>query len=362
MSVNTEPVDPDNVLWYWFDTAHRSSKEATKGNNYDHIRRFERFLAVEGGYDYEGCWTDIEPNDVPAEDMLRPRDVDDEIVYRFFENYLSEDYAGGTQQQTTSNLSSAYDWCVEETKPVDGNPVGYVLEHHPNLLDEPDERDPHIIDIEEARRIMNDWDDPRYLAINLVLAKTLRRIGGVVNLDLRDINIDHPACDWTVHKELRRWPDHMVFRKKKEQSEPGRKNGNKTETTRKVPIDDELKDALLTYLAIRRGSVNPDDPLFRSVNSDRVAAASVRSKFKQMAVKMGHWYGPNDDDNFNPHYWRHWSTTKFEDRLGKNNSIVTFFRGDKGETTKSGYNHWTEEKEEMYREHVPKFFTGDQQQ
>lgn len=360
MSVNTEPVDPDNVLWYWFDEVHRSSKKATQRNNYDHIRRFERFLAVEGGYDYEGSWTDIDPDEVPSGDMLRPRNVDDEIVYRFFHSYLSEEYGGGTQQQTASNLSSAYDWCVENTEPVDADPIGYVQEHHPDLLDDSSNgRDPYIIDIEEARRVVNGWDDPRYLAINLLLAKSLRRVGGVVNLDVRDINIDHPACDWTVHNEIRRWPDHIVFSQDRRESDAGRKTGSKTETTRITPIDGELKDALLMYLEVRRGPLNPDEPFFRSVNSDRIAASSIRSKFKDMAKEMGYWYGPNDDDNVNPHYWRHWSTTKFEDRLGEDNSIVTYFRGDKGEKTKGRYNHWTEEKERLYREHVPKFFTGE---
>lgn len=359
MSVNRDPVDPGNVLWYWFDRKCKSLKKNTKVNYTDRIRRFERFLAVKGAYDYEGDWTDIDPDDVPSEEMLRPRDVTGDIAYEFLDEYLQKDFAADTQQGTAGTLSSAYDWCEGETIPVTDDPIGYVLKEHPNLLDESSKREPYIVDIEEARRVMNDWDNPRFLAINLVLAKTLRRIGGVVNLDVRDINIDHPACDWTVHEDLRQWPDHMVFPEDKNASESGRKDGNKTQTTRVCPIDDELKDALLLYLAVRRGSLDPDEPFFRGEQTDRIPTVSVGDKFKQMAEKMGHWYEPDDDDNMNPHYWRHWTTTTFEDRLGENNSLVTYFRGDKGDQSKDGYNHWTAEKERLYREHVPKFFTGD---
>lgn len=359
MSVNRDPVDPGNVLWYWFDTSCKSLKERTKSSYSDRIRRFEKFLAVKGGYDYEGNWLDIDLDDVHGEEMLRPRNVDENIAYEFLDEYLQNDCGANTQQGTASTLSHAYDWCESETEPVEDDPIGYVLEEHPKLLDEPTPRDPFIVNIEEARRVMNEWDDPRFLAVNLVLAKTLRRIGGVVNLDVRDINIDHPACDWTVHEDLRDWPDHMVFPRDKKQSDSGRRDGNKTETTRRCPVDDELKDALLLYLTVRRGSLDPGEPLFRGELTHRISSESVRGRFQKMAKKMGHWYEPNDDDNMNPHYWRHWTTTKFEDRLGKNNSLVTYFRGDKGKQSKSRYNHWTEEKERLYREHVPKFFTGE---
>jgi integrase len=358
MSVNRDPVDPSNVLWYWFNTVCKSLKENTKISYSDRISRFERFLAIKGGYDYDGDWTDIELDDVPSEEMLRPRDVNEDIAYEFLE-HLQEDFAAETQQGTATTLSSAYDWCKDETIPVTDDPIGYNLDEHPNLLDETSPREPYIVDIEEARRVINDWDDPRYLAINLVLAKTLRRIGGVMNLDVRDINIDHPACDWTVHEDLRQWPDHMVFPKDKAKSESGRQDGNKTQTTRVCPIDDELKDALILYLTVRRGSLDPDEPFFRGVKSDRIGSGSVNGKFQEMAEKMGHYYGASDDDNMNPHYWRHWTTTTFEDRLGENNSLVTYFRGDKGGESKDGYNHWTKEKERLYREHVPKFFTGE---
>jgi integrase len=359
MSISADLADPDgSVLWYWFNTVHKSSSENTQETIRDRIRRFERFLAVKGGYKNKSSWTKLDIDDVPVEEIFKPRNVDQEIAYEFLDEYLTEDYGAETQQGTAGSLSRAYEWCATHTQSVDGDPVGYVLDNH-DLLDNPTPRTPYIIDIKEAREVIRSWDHPMWLCINVILAKTLRRTGGVVNLDIGDLNIDHPGCDWTVDPEIRHWPDHIVFHADKERSNPGRNTGNKTTTTRKIPIDDELKESLIWYLTVRPGPLNPDEPLFRDAWGNRRSGNSVCVKFIERAKELGHWYGERDDDNLNPHYWRHWSTTWFEDRLGEKNSLTDYLRGDKGRRTKATYNQWTEQKEALYLEHVPKFFIDD---
>lgn len=360
MSISGEKADPDgNVLWYWYENYHRSSKEETKSSVRVRIRRFERYLAVKGGYEHDCYWTDIEPEQVPADEMVKPRNVDQKIAFEFISDYLTEDYGAETQKQTSSTLSSAYEWLANRSEPVDADPIAYVLDDH-DLLDDSEGRNPYMIDIEEARRIINSWENPRWLTVNLMFPKTLRRKGAILNLDLEDVNIDHPGCDWEVHPELRHWDDHILFQAEKKKSDPGRNAGNKTVTTRKCPLDDELKNALIWYLTIRRGSLDPSEPLFKGMKGGRLSPSTVNHKFKDKAQAMGHFYEPNDDDNINPHYWRHWSTTWFEDRLGEDTSLTDYFRGDKGSSIKTRYNQWSEEKKQIYLEHVPKFFTGDQ--
>lgn len=360
MSVNDDKVDPEgSVLWWWFNKNHKHSKIATKRDFIHAINRFERFLAVKGGYDFEGDWTDIDLDDVPSDKMIEPRDVDDELVEDFLRNFLAPDYAPGTQQGTASRLSKIYDECVSKTLPIEDDVFGYVLEENKDILDDTTSRNPYIIDIDDAREFISDWDHPLFLAVNLFLAKTCRRIGGVLNLDLQDINIDHPGCDWTVNSNVRHWPNHMVFRKDKEAKDDGRKDGNKTETTQVCPIDDELRDALIWYLTIRIGDWEPESPLFKGPQkADRLRSSLMNTKMQEKAEKFGHYYGANDDDNVNQHYWRHWATTTFEDRVGDAGGLVTYLRGDVG-STKDGYNSWTSEKERIYRENVPKFFMND---
>lgn len=361
MSVNTDLKDPDgSALWCWWNNYHKSSEEHTRESAKYSIRRFERFLAVKGGYQFEGEWTEINLRNVSPEQMLAPRNVDQHDVYEFLSEYLVPEYSADTQHSTVSTLGQAYRWCQQRTKVVEADPISYVLESH-DLLEQQEGRNPHIIDIEEARSIITSWENPRWLAINLMLPKTTRRIGAIVNLDLRDVNLDHPGCKWTVHSDIRHKPDYLRFSADKSKGEGNedkkREDGNKTETTRIIPIDDELKDALIWYLTIRRQNFEPRSPLFYGDEGKRIHGSTVGKVIRQKSKEMGYYYDPNDDDNINCHYWRHWATTWFEDTLGENSSITDYLRGDKGSETKALYNHWSGKKERLYLNNVPKFFT-----
>lgn len=366
MSINQNLHEPEgSVLWYWHENALKHLEQDSSETVETYIRTFERFLAVKGGYQFEEEWNEINLDNVSSNEMIKPRNIDEEIAYEFIANYLVPTYSASMQTNVCVNLSSAYTWCRERTEPVEADPIGFVLEEH-DLLEEVKRRNPHIIPIEEARKIICSWDNPRWLACNLLLAKTLRRRGGVVNLDLKDVHIDHPACDWDIASEIRHSPNYLRFSRDKSRGDgvgdQKRTTGNKTETTHIVPIDDELRDALIWHLTTRKPDFDPDAPLFFGSKGKRLNGDVVSEKFKRKAQEQGHYYGPLDDDNIGVHYWRHWGTTWFEDRFGENNSITDYLRGDKGSATKAQYNQWSKKKEEIYLENVPKFFTRDQQQ
>lgn len=255
-----------------------------------------------------------------------------------------------------------------KTKFVDDDPFGYVLEvENKNILDTPSGREAHIISIEDARYYIRSWERPRYSCINQIAAKYTRRAGGISNLDIQDINIDHPACQWSVHPDIRHWDDHILFRSDKAASDPGRKSGNKTSTNAKYPLDNELKRSLLWYSATRPRPDDPTDPLFLDTQYERLSAHAMGQAFIERSKEITKrdegpkcWYGTDendsgDDDNINPHYWRHWATTWYQDRTG-DGALVDYLRGDTSGGIKTNYNQYSDVKQEKILDAMPKFF------
>lgn len=366
-----DTYDPDgNVLRFWHEEWHSNSKidsnastESTKEGILKTIKRFEWFLASEA----YGChWTEIDSADVDYDDLdPLPRNVTPQVAEDFLVAMV-ENYAANTQQNTFTTLKQAYDWCDEWVESVDLNPFQKVEkkwkeDRNDWLLESPKGRDPYIIPLGEARDVVRAWDSFRYQTVQLVFAKYPRRAGGVSNLDIRDVHLDHPGCDWDVHPDIRRWPDHIYFRADKRKSEEGRNTGNKTKTNAKYPIDDELKQFLLAYLARRHTITSPDDPLFLSSQGDRMSGETISKRFTDHAKEQGHWYGPDDDDNLNPHYWRHWGTSEYEDQFGGDKdtsgytALTDYLRGDSRAEIKALYNNYTEAKRDRILDAMPKF-------
>jgi integrase len=362
MSVSTEEDDVDsNVLWYWYDNTYEYNTKKTSENYQTNIRRFERWLASRGDYTHDCHWTDINLDNVSREQMINPRDVT-EVEAEAFLKDLSEAFSGSSQQVVASTLRNAYEWLGRETKPVEDDPIGYVLDEKKDILDNSDNRNAYIIPIEEARYYIRSWNDPKWSCINQIAAKYSRRAGGMSNLDFEDLNIEHPACDWTVHPEIRHWDDHIVFRPDKAASDPGRNSGNKTSAIAKYPLDDELKQSLLWYLACRPEPESPTDPLFLNTFYERLSTGSMTSKFTERAKEITQrdegpkcWYEPHDDDNINAHYWRHWATTWYQDQTG-DGSLVDYLRGDTGGGSKANYNQYSAVKKQKILDAMPKFF------
>ena len=371
-----DTYDPDgHVLRFWHDEWHCNSKiesnastAGTKAAALSCIRRFECFLASEV---YDCHWTDIasDRNDeyeVEYDDLDPiPRNVTPKVAEEFLVE-LVENYAPDTQQTTFQVLKQGYGWCDEWVESVDLNPFQRVEkkwkeDRNEWLLESPEGRDPYIIPFGEARDVVRAWDSFRHHTIQLVLAKYPRRVGGVSNLDIEDINLDHPGCDWEVHPEIRRWPDHILFRADKRKSEEGRNTGNKTETNAKYPIDEELKQFLLAYLARRHTITSPDDPLLLGPKGGRISGSSISKIFIDHAKEQGHYYGANDDDNLNPHYWRHWVTSWFEDQFGGDKdtdgytALTDYLRGDSRSEIKALYNNYSETKKERILDAMPTF-------
>ncbi|RLM49080.1 site-specific integrase [Halorubrum sp. Atlit-28R] len=200
---------------------------------------------------------------------------------------------------------------------------------------------------------------PNAFAASLTMLKTTRRIGGIVNLDLMDVNLDHPATDWEVASPISDKPDHLYFGPHCNGGEifrgERRTSGTKTKTHTMIPVDDELKRTLIWWLAIRRGP-EKEGPLFTtscSVPTKRVTADVVRNHVADAAEKEGYyWSEGRDSKSITPHYFRHWTTTTMRDRV--NSSLVDYMRGDKKKISDE-YDHYSESKKEKWLNNMPNF-------
>lgn len=345
--MSVSDADPDKPLFEWFIEKYHSSSRNTTIESANQSRKwFNHFLNKKG---------------------IEATDVDRELAKEFLNMLVDEDRVGAHYQSNiASDVSNFYAFCNQRNvNDIDGNPIDIVLDEN-DILEEPKKSETHIIDENEMSDYLYSFDVPVDFAITTCLAKTTRRIGAILNLDLYDVNIDHPACDWNVHEDVRFWPDHFYVPPEPEAGEKfrgmKRSRSNKTKSSRVVPIDDELKAVILYYLTTREGelsnnpSANKHHPLWKNNRGKRVSYQTYKKMIRQKSKSLGHYYEPHDPHNITAHYFRHWCTTKIRDRSTGDTGLVDYLRGDVGQDMKDHYTHWSEAKEQEYREIVPKFF------
>lgn len=298
----------------------------------------------------------LERKDVPPEEFT----VD--LAHEYITE-LAECYSPGTQKNRTQYASSAYDILLRRNvEGFDYNPIPKVLKDYPNILQDITQNDVTIYEEETIKEVIEE-QHPVNMTVSMTMLKTGRRIGGVLNLDLCDVHLDHPAADWQVHQAIRDKPDHIHFGPGVSEGETfrgeTRYDGMKTKSRVPIPMDEELKAFLIWYLPIRRSSehegaffINP-----RGVQEgQRLKSPAYREWLTLIAKDQGLFHGKSDPDNIRPHYWRHWTTTKMRDRI--EHGTVDFFRGDK-KAVSDIYNHYTPEKARAWTENIPKFYRPD---
>lgn len=338
MSVS-DSTDPDGPLFEWYiNNYHRGNSPETVENAKKAKRRFNDFLRQE-----DVC----------------PQEIDRKLAYKFISTVV-EDCSAHYQRGIVGEIQRFYDYCLNRgVEDINGNPIKVVLEDQ-DPLDDPDSRDPHMISVDEMGQYIRSFSHPTFFTVILGLAKTTRRVGAFINLDLYDLNIDHPACDWEVHPDIRHNTDYLYIPREPTEGEKFRGEtrsvGNKTESSRIVPIDNELKNAFIWNLSVRPGSYDPYSPIFKDSFGDRIGYGTLYNRIRDRSEELGHWYGPNDPHNIGLHYFRHWSTTTLRDRSNGDTGLVDYIRGDKGQDMKDRYTHWSDAKEREYLDIVPKFF------
>ncbi len=332
--------NPERPLFDWYiQNYHRANSQGTVDQAEKAERLFEDFIEQKG---------------------VKPESVDEDLAYEFIQKIVDE-YSPDYQQKVVGEVNRFYSYCLSKgVDGFDGNPFDTVLMEH-GLLDEIRPPEPHMITTEEMSTYLLSINNPRYLTPTLTMAKTTRRIGEVINLDLIDLNLAHPACDWDVHPKVRHKTDYIYFGPEAEKGEEYRGEvrhcSSKTKSCRIVPIDPELKQAILWYLSIRPGSTDPHSPLFKAARTTkRLHRDTLADKIVEHSKEMEHYYGPDDEDSITSHYFRHWSTNQLRERTTGDSGLVDYIRGDSASDMKDRYTHWSDQKEKEYLDIVPKFF------
>ena len=246
-----------------------------------------------------------------------------------------------------STLSRLFGWVATETKHIDWEPFSsyegsyFEFDNRKNK-----KRDLPICDLRQGIRNI---ENPTLFTFVLLLLKTGLRTGEAINLDLRDINLDHqftvPVPD----------PRPEVSSKPNTLHVDSSKSGNKPNSYREVPIDDELKRTLIWYIQLTPPRTEQPSPLFTNLGGsntkyDRISKSAIKKQFRDWADRQGWFIEPHHPENIHPHWCRHWFTTILRKNIsdsdvpiGNTANYVGGLRGDTGNDIIETYTHqWNE--------------------
>jgi len=257
------------------------------------IRRFEKYLLRQ-----------IAPK--TEHDILGVRDAVETDVEGWRDEGLILDLALslGTVEERLQYLKSFYTTLNEEDA-FAGNPVRTPLSNfRDEYEDELGNAGRPYIPLTRLRTFMNWLDTPFARAMWLLAFKLGNRKGETINEDLRCLNIAHPIFDQIIAKHdvnldprVRDRPDTILIYGKFNKGDtipndrtPGwegdgeiRESGNKRKRTNGsvLPVDSELKTALIEWLLVRPPTIHQDlHPLFAIGSSSvrRPTAGTVQDR------------------------------------------------------------------------------------
>lgn len=240
------------------------------------------------------------------------------------------------------------------------NPMTLVMEEMDESIDSnPSRRD---LSVPQMRTFLSTITHPLDRAVFLTLLKTGMRVGELCNLDLRDVSVDqiqafHPI---TVRPQLDHKPDSIFISADpsvdKVTNGEQRSASNKRKRDTIIPVDQELRMALLRWVAIRPDPVSAAQPLFTSTaNSwgERLTPHMVHHMVERHASENDwHRTGGGASENVTPHYFRHFFTTHLRDRTG-DRGIVKYLRGDVADDIIDTYTHnWGDKVRDTYEANI----------
>lgn len=222
---------------------------------------------------------------------------------------------------------------------------------------------------------------PINVVIIVLLLKTGIRRSELYNLDLRDIHLDHNAAKgWMPdpRSEIAAKPDTVFIDSSISAGDVvnGRERvaGNKPNSTRIIPLDKETKDTLLWWIGMRAPSRIDGEPLLTNYK-EYIGRPFSYDNIYHHVVEWGENHGLRGegvDYHIVPHWCRHWFTTKLRENvddeeipIGSADGYIGGLRGDSADGVLDLYTHdWQEEDwiSQVYRNNIPKLFTGSQQQ
>jgi integrase len=238
----------------------------------------------------------------------------------------------------------------------DTNPVALVIEEMDETIEtNPTRRD---VSVDEMRSFLSGIDHPLERAVVLTLLKTGLRVGELCNLDMdglvlagtvQGLGYEHSPRAAIADR------DQALF-VPADPAGDDRPAANKRKRDTILPVDDELRDVLVEWLAIRPDTAASPAPLFVHTKTNwgrRLTPQAVRTVVREHARARG-WYetGGGASENVTPHYFRHFFTTHLRDRTG-DRGIVKYLRGDVADDIIDTYTHnWGNRVRSVYEANI----------
>jgi integrase len=331
----TDVEDP--VGYFLQDMTFHGKTERTRDAYERVLREFEAFLDGRG----------VAPRTAEHRDCMawihRLRGSVAESTVATYAAYLHRFYAYMTQVGT-----------------FDANPMALVAEE----MDERIASDParREISIPEMREFLATVGHPLDRALLLTMLKTGVRAGELCNLDLRDVAlpVTRDTLDVPVRPQLDGRGDALFVAADHavgdDDAGESRTAANKRRRVTVIPVDAELRRAIVRWLAIRPDPASRAEPLFSSTADGwgrRITPHAVHHRVESHAREHG-WYrdGGGATENVTPHYFRHFFTTHLRDRTG-DRGIVKYLRGDVASDIIDTYTHdWGDRVRREYERNI----------
>jgi len=270
-------------------------------------------------------------------------------------NTIRQENAQSTVASYASYLNRFYVY-MTQVGVLDENPMALVIEEMDETIDaNPTRRD---VSVSAMREFVGLIEHPLHRAVVVTLLKTGIRAGELANLDVRDVSIG--ILDHDPRPRLEQKGDSLFVspdRSHGERSEGEQRNAsNKRKRQTVIPVDEELRDVLLRWLAVRPDTDSPARPFFTHTSKKwgtRISPDAVHHIVETYARENG-WYrtGGSAEENVTPHYFRHFFTTHLRDRTG-DRGIVKYLRGDVATDVIDTYTHnWGDRVRTVYEANI----------
>jgi len=220
-----------------------------------------------------------------------------EILKQWEESNLSERVIS----DHLNNLIRMTDWCVTQANIADHNPFKpYQSEYSSSIGNETDKIE---IPLKQLRELVWKFSKHRIevFVFIVIMLKTGLRHSETLNLDLRDINLDHPISEKMPkpRQEIYNDPDTLYVDSDISEHEvhngERRAHGNKEKSHRSIPIDGELKELLVWWIKMLPPTVSDAKPLLRSLN-DPEHRRPTRGFTKPHVREVARDFGVNGPD------------------------------------------------------------------
>lgn len=289
-----------------------------------------------------------------------------------------EELKENTAERYARRVSNMVTWYVERGY-FEWNPIQRAWEQTKFKTTESSRR-PEI-PLPDLRQAINSVSNDTLFVALMIMLKLGTRKSETINLDERDVNIDHRVSRFkdNPRPEIRDQPDTIFvpsdIREYQSYNGEYRTRGNKRSRDTYIPLDNELKLTLIWWFGTAPKSQSPGKAVIRGASGPTIglrwSASHLGTKFTEWARKNGFRVEDADpSNNVTPHWTRHFFTTHLKNRVTPEDLngqtqpryYVKSLRGDSGSDVIDVYLHeWGENdwKRRAYLDNIPKLLIRD---